>query len=579
MTPRVPTTGPIDHTTDATPSDLPGRYYQLMAAGITPVEERWAAGPPADLAALESQPGWRHFPSCILVAAVLYTSPHPASARRGDHQLLVLAEKVGDFLASESETDQFLPRLDSHRDAYMWLEAYRLLEPELEPERCERWRREIEKRIRPLAESVAERQDFPLYQSPFISTSPNHYALWASTVYLAGRVFRNSEWESLGARVLHRFAAEEQSPDGYWGEHSSSGPTTGYDYLTLTGVALYCEHSRDTAALEALRRSTGFHQHYTFPDGTPVDVINDRNRYWSVSAWGHFGFTHFPDGRRYAGFLTGFFQEGEVSLEDLGRLAQNALYYHEGPTAPIPQDRDGSAHQMSVPAGIRKRGPWVVCLSGLISTQAVTNQFYLDRQGSLSVFHEELGLIVTGANSKRQPELATFSGKIGGQLFHMPISSRLRMSEEGDRLGLAYPKFFSELTVRIDSASQVQLRFSITGVGQPPEEAQLALQLCLKSGESLETATGARFVLGAERLDLGPEALGAWILHHGWRLRVDPTARLAWPVYPYNPYRNAPETSQERAVGTLTVPLRFQPQSGRPIRIGEQEIVFTLETV
>src|SRR5262249_21446936 len=170
--------------------------------------------------------------------------------------------------------------------------------------------------------------------------------------------------------------------------------------------------------------------------------------------------------------------------------------------------------------GIRKRGPWVVCLSGLISTQAPTNQFYLDRQGSVSVFHEKLGLIVTGANSKRQPELATFCGKLGGQPFHMPISSRLRMSEEQDRLSLAYPKFFAELTVRIESASRLQLRFAITGVGQPPEEAQLALQLCLKSGETLETAAGGRHMLGVEPLHLGPESLGEWIAHHGWRLRV-----------------------------------------------------------
>jgi hypothetical protein len=309
-----------------------------------------------------------------------------------------------------------------------------------------------------------------------------------------------------------------------------------------------------------------------------VDVINDRNRYWGVSAWGHFGFSHFPDGRRYAGFLTGFFREGEVSLEDLGRLAQNALYFHEGPTAPIAQDQDAYAHQMSVPAGIRKRGPWVVCLSGLISTQAATNQFYLDRQGSLSVFHEQLGLIITGANSRRQPELATFSGTVGGELFHMPISSRLRMSEDGDRLGLAYPKFFSELTVRIASSSPLQLRFAITGIGQPPEEARLVLQLCLKGGETLETAAGGRFLLAAEPLDLGPEALGEWIAHLGWQLRLDPTARLLWPVYPYNPYRNGPETSLAHAVGMLSVPLRFHPQPGRSVRPGEQEILLTLET-
>ena len=30
----------------------------------------------------------------------------------------------------------------------------------------------------------------------------------------------NPEWQRLGARVMHRFAAEEQTPDGFWGEHS-----------------------------------------------------------------------------------------------------------------------------------------------------------------------------------------------------------------------------------------------------------------------------------------------------------------------------------------------------------------------
>ena len=58
---------------------------------------------------------------------------------------------------------------------------------------------------------------------------------------------------------------------------------------------------------------------------------------------------------------------------------------------------------------------------------------------------------------------------------------------------------------------------------------------------------------------------------------MDPTARFAWPVYPFNPYRNAPEAGLEHAVGTLTVPLRFQPQPGRNVRPGEQEILFAVE--
>ena len=168
-----------------------------------------------------------------------------------------------------------------------------------------------------------------------------------------------------------------------------------------------------------------------------MDVINDRNRHWGVSAWGQFAFTHFPDGRRYAAFLTGFFRPETLTVDQLGRLAQDALYYHEGPTAATPQELPRYAHQMSVPAGIRKAGPWQLCLSGLMSTQAINSQFYLDRQGHISVFHQRLGLIITGANSKRQPELATFSEKLPGQTVHMPISTRLQMSDAQDRLSLA----------------------------------------------------------------------------------------------------------------------------------------------
>ncbi len=367
-------------------------------------------------------------------------------------------------------------------------------------------------------------------------------------------MFGNKQWENLGARVMHRFAAEEQAQDGYWGEHSRAGPTTGYDYLTSTAVALYWEHSHDPAALEALRGSTDFHKFFTYPDGNPVETINDRNRYWEVSAWGHFGFSHFPDGRRYAEFLTSFFQEGRVSMEDLGRMAQNALYFHAGPRAPIPQDEPRYAHQMRVPAGIRKSGPWVVCLSGLIDTQTI-NQFYLDRQASVSVFHEKLGLIVTGANSKRQPELATFSEKIGEQIFHMPISSRVEISDERDRLSLAYNSFFCVLEPTVFSDKQMRLRFAITRRGRIADST-LTLQLCLKAGQTLETGAGRKILLDSEKVELGPEEIGGWLRHHGWILKVDPASRLSWPVYPFNPYANGPETGLEHAVGALSTPLR-----------------------
>jgi hypothetical protein len=480
-------------------------------------------------------------------------------------------------LSRENLKGRYTPRLDSDWDTYMWLEAYRLLEPKLGEERHGRWKQAIEENSRLVVSDVEERQDFPWYNSPYIGTSPNHYAQYASLLLLAGKVFGNQDWQNLGAKILHRFATVEQTSDGYWGEHARTGPTTGYDHLTMTQVALYWEYTKDPAALQALRRSTDFHEYFTYPDGTPVEVINDRNRYWDVDTWGHFGFSHFPDGRRYAEFLTGFFRGEELHMDWLGRLAQDALYYHEGPAAPIPQDRDRYFHPMNVPAGIRKTGPWVVCLSGLISTQAVNNQFYLDRQSNLSVFHSKLGLIITGANSKRQPELATFMEKLDGQVFHMPVSSRLQMADGNDRLSLAYNTFFSDLYVPSPTGTELTLRFVITGKGKPVEEARLTLQLCLKAGEVLETGAGQKITLGAESLDLTPETLGGSIRHHGWTLKVGPAARLSWPVYPYNPYADALETTLEHAVGALSVPLELKAKPNRYIRAHEKEISFSLK--
>ena len=532
--------------------ELPGLYVRLLEDGIPALEAR---------AASDSEV--RTFGNGILAPALL--------AARGDRSKLALAQKIGDRLAEESEAGRFAGWLNHQWIVTLWLDSWRLLERDLGDERRARWRKEIEKQLEEMVADVRERLDYPRFQSPYIRTSPNHLSIWSSTVHLAGKVFRNAEWEKLGGQAMHRFAETEQTPDGYWGEHSDSGPTTGYNYLTFTSMALYYEHSRDPAALEALRRGTDFHTAFTWPDGTPVEVINDRNRRWEASPWGHFGFSNFPEGRRYAAFLMGILKQRKLSPDALGRLAQNALYFHEGPEAPIPLDLPKYVRRMKVPAGIRKSAPWTVCLSGLISTSAVTNQFYLDRQGHVSLFHGKLGLIVSGANSKRQPELATFSEKAGGQVMHLPTSSRLVMDESGDRLSLAYNTFFADLRVGPPTGNTVTIEVTVVERGRM-EDARLTLQLRLKAGEALETAA-SKVVVGAERID----APAGRIRHAGWTVRTDaPGATLAWPVFPFNPYANGPETSLDHAVAAFSIPLRPAAAEGRP-RLKTQTFTITLE--
>ena len=181
---------------------------------------------------------------------------------------------------------------------------------------------------------------------------------------------------------------------------------------------------------------------------------------------GHFGFSHFPDGRRYAAFLTVHFPlDGDVNIyggdmQSFGRIAQNVLYYHEGNTAPIPQDKLNYHHSMKIPAGIRKTGSWVTTYSGIIAPGVSLNNFFLDRQGNFSVFNKKTGLIISGANSKRQPELATFTEVIGSDSIHMPVSSYFKMSEQGDKLALAYNVFFATLDVPLPTEKQLKFDFT-----------------------------------------------------------------------------------------------------------------------
>ncbi|HEU0142273.1 MAG TPA: hypothetical protein VFQ79_21305 [Bryobacteraceae bacterium] len=555
---------------------LPARYFRLMEAGTARVEAKLKAAPDADLKTLEAESSWRHFPYAILAPAVLYSKQHRDNPRYRDKHMRDLAIRIGDMLAGESEKGTFEPRLDSDWDTYMWLDAYRLLERELGDERRERWKREIRKNIAMQVEGTRERLDFAWYNSPYIGTSPNHYALWAANLYLGGRLFGDKEWEDLGRTVLRRFAMVEQTPDGYWGEHSRSGPTIGYNHLTLSAVAMYWEFSKDKDVLPALRRATDFHKNCTFLDGTPIDVFNDRNRYWGVSAWAQFAFSNFPDGRGYAAFLTSFFDPEKLTVDQLGRLAQDALYYHEGPSEAAPQQRPSYSYRMSVPAGVRKTGPWQVALSGLIDTQTINNRFYLDRQGHLSIFHQKAGLIITGANSKRQPELATFSEELMGQVVHMPLSSRLQMSDTQDRLSLAYNTFFSDLYVMPPSDSGLDFRFVINGRGTPAKDPKLTLQLVLEPGEELETGSGRKVTVGQDKIEFGGSELGGSIRHHGWTLSVDRTAQLRWPVYPHNPYSDIPETNLRRAVAVVVVPLNLKPRPGKYVRPRDQEIEFKL---
>ncbi len=555
---------------------LPGGYYAALEEGVARVQARLDAEPRANLRDIEQTVGWRHFPHAMLAAAVLYTSKAPENRSYGDARKLALAIRIGDLAADDDERGNYYSRLDSYWDTYMWLEAYHLIEAKLDGTRRARWKACLTRNVEQVAGRCRAWRDFPAYNYHFLGTSTNHFALWATNVMIAGRLFELTEWRALGEHILRRLATTEQSPDGYWGEYSAAGPTNGYNLLTLATVGVYWEYTRDPDALTAMRRATDFHQYFTYPDGQPVETINDRNRYWDQSLYGNFAFTHFASGRAFARFLFARSSASQPDMEALGRIAQNALYYHAGPVEDIPQRRSGYARRLQGPAGIRKVGPWVTSLSGIIATRPLTARWFLDRQSNVSVFHDRAGLIITGGNSRGQAQLATFSETTNGDTHAVPLWSSLEMGDIVDRLWVAHNTFSAELILPRPAPSELVLRFVVHGRGAPPEAARLALQLCLKEGEELETGTGLRVRLGRDKLTLGPDQIGGRLRHHGWTLTTDAGVSLEWPVFPYNPYRGGPEIRLDRAIGLLSTPLALKADPAKFVRPSEQTIEFKL---
>jgi hypothetical protein len=62
-------------------------------------------------------------------------------------------------------------------------------------------------------------------------------------------------------------------------------------------------------------------------------------------------------------------------------------------------------------------------------------------------------------------------------------------------------------------------------------------------------------------------------------MTVDPSARLVWPVYPFNPYSNGPETDLRHAVAVLTLPVNVKSPTDSALPWRRQELAFELEAI
>jgi hypothetical protein len=514
----------------------------------------------------------------IYAPALLYVSDHPSNSLQGNPETLKMALRAGDYLVTcIAENGEVIPRvngkqtnpLDSHRFLYCWTEAFALLRDHLDQDRRQSWEGALKRAGRDLVLDLKPRLGRPKHTSPFLGYSPNHFGLRASTIWRMGMVLGVPEWVSLTTGPIQRFTRMIQ-PGGYWEEHD--GPTMNYDYLNTSVAALNWHFTSDPAAWAAIRASTEFHSHWCTPDGVDIHTIDQRNRsrFRPQVAFGLMSFTHFPEGRRWARFklLAALGEDrdplGSLGLSSLGRIAQNLHYYEDGPEAPIPQEAESYRHELDRPAVVQKKGPWVYSISGLVSPERPLSQFYLDRTGPVSLWHEKTRHIVGGGNSKGQPKLATFSVKReDGSWSHLPLDMLLESSVMSDTLCVAHEGFSFRLAIVVED--ETTTRFEVESertYNRSGDIAYLNLPLVMRQGERILIGQGDSTALSRDRILLDSKETEGEIAYGHWRVSMPEDSRLEWPVYTYSPYGSVRVPQEiDHALAVLSVELTANEES------------------
>jgi hypothetical protein len=394
---------------------------------------------------------------------------------------------------------------------------------------------------------------------------PAHHSM---ALFCAGTVFGREDWRAQSRAFLGK-VADAQSSQGWWPEHN--GPVVAYNFVYSDSLGIYYGMSGDAEVLPALERAAVYHASLTYPDGSPVETVDGRNPYHGGVHEGNPGFSHTAAGRGYlAQQHRLLLAEGESFDPDYA--ASLLLYGGSGEAIETAAGQERHVYRMGDEATAVRNGPWFLCLSAFV-VDFTQNRWGQDRQNFVSVFHDRVGLVVGGGNTKLQPLWSCFT--VGDKrllshtpgdedpdfdapegLIHVPDEISYDSGEDGGRLRMRYGEETCGLEVKVESEAELALVFSATGNSGMPVAGHVTLMPHLDREVSF--ASGDTVMLGEEKAEWTGKA---WLQHAGWRLHLPRDSRVVWPALPHNPYRKAGDSTIEEA--RLVVVLPFSPDVGR----------------
>ena len=410
-----------------------------------------------------------------------------------------------------------------------WIRSFAMIREAMPPERRARWEKALLLGYTGIAKEVS--------QSQVSKNIPAHHAMG---LYFAAQVFDKPEWKKIAADYLH-MVVRAQHPDGYWSENK--GPVVNYGFVYVDALGTYYGASHDQSVLAALRKSAVFHYYFTYPDGSNVETVDERNPYHGGVGMPNVGFAFSPEGRGYIAHQWRL-HKGAIPADTAASLL---LWGEEGESAASGSTSGDFDYKLpSGDAAIRRRGPWFVVVSAM--TTAVPNSRWIqDRQNFVSVYHDKAGLILGGGNTKLQPawsnftigDTALFFHRPGDEnpnfqppagVVHVPTSARLL---SGDDFGveLLYGSHRGRIVLEVKDPDRLDVRLS----GDSEMVAHVTLLPRLK--QTVVTESGKKAVLGEAPIDWPNGEAGSWIEQGGVRVTMPPKTSVRWPLAAHDPYK------------------------------------------
>lgn len=431
-----------------------------------------------------------------------------------------------------------------------WIRAYEIIREALNDAVTRRWDAALTLGFEGIAAQELSR----------IHNIPTHHAM---ALYCAGRLFGRTDWQEKARNFLHQVIAE-QSPHGWWTENV--GPVVAYNFVYLDALGVYYHMSGDEQVLNALYLAAHFHARYTYPDGSSVETVDERNAYHAGVHLGNPGFSYTDIGRGYLARQHGLFLEADGKF-DVDYATNMLLAAVEGPVAAAGSSLNHFTYRMEQDSLIVRQKPWFISLSAYVCPPS-GNRFRQDRQNFVSIFHDQTGLIIGGGNTKLQPLWSTCTIGDPGLLFHtpgdenpdfsprpglkhIPDQADVWSNEEAAVLNLNYGD--EKYVVRIMPISEKILQIRCEATLRTRSQVEGHFTMMPHTGLPIHLSTGETLSLGKDKIQKTFDT-AVWMAHAGWHLSIPPEARIIWPVLPHNPYRKQGDADIEEARIVVALP-------------------------